>query len=414
MAASKWTPEEEALLIARRSQSPPITLSDIAIELGRTCQSVDKKWAAMGRERAKAGLQRIKEAAINPPIETDYLAIIRQLEADNARLRTQLTWAQHGKSDNRTGGVLTIRESDIHHGDEGHLFSCYQSCHEKIKEVIRQYEPERIQYVGFDDLVAGRGIYKEQDLAMSVSDPESQVHVAAVKLHRVFSGIREITDAPIQVHAIRGNHDFVGKVSIASGMFHTIKGYCSDITNLDFKMYWDVAIVNLAAEGTYNTLFTHGYGHSNQSPNSPGFVSAIKDMLLQMSGHPTFTPDKAVRRVVSGHTHWLSIGIERLMGLYFDTTGGFQRQQRVKLGLNQRPIGMILYVSPKGMDSDILNPIEIKPDQETLLREMADDKLGALNIADCSKALIEFAEKLKARGELSDGSEFGMITQGRY
>jgi len=228
------------------------------------------------------------------------------------------------------------------------------------------------------------------------------------------AAIREITDAPIEVHAIRGNHDFCGKVSVAAGLFTMTKDYCSDIPDIKFKMYWDTAIVNLADQGTYNAMVTHGWGHSSQSPNSPGFIGAVKDMILQMSGHPSYSPEKAIRRVVSGHTHWLSISLERGLNLFFDTTGGFQRQQRVRLGFNQRPVGMILYVSPDGMEGAILNPIEIKPDQETLDREIADPGLAELNRVDCSNAILEYEKTLRGRGELSEGHEFGMITQGRY
>ncbi len=409
-----WTQDEERRLIDRRSEVPPASYADIAEELGRSFSSVEKKWNAVRRDRSKAGLQRIKEAALHPPIDTNDKDRIRQLELDNARLRQQITWAQHGKSDNRTGGVLTIRESDIHHGDEGHLFSCHASCWAKIIEVIKQYEPKRIQYVGLDDYIAGRGIFKEQDLSMAVSDPELQLFVAAVKFHRCMLLIRSVTNAPIDVLAIRGNHDFVGKVSVAAGLLETIKGFCTDIPDIKFVMNWDVAIINLAAEGTYNALFTHGYGHSQISPNSPKFISAVKDMLLQMSSNKEFTPDQAIRRVISGHTHWLSISMERSLGLYFDTTGGFQRQQRVQLGFNQRPVGMILYVSPDGMADEILNPIEIKPDADTFDREIADPELNEHNRNDCSEALIEYRSTKRERGELSDGSKFGMITQGRY
>jgi transposase-like protein len=408
--AKTWTPEEERALTELLDQGS--STEEIAIALDRTYKSIEYKRKQLNLERRAAGVQRIKEHALAPPIDTDDKERIRHLEAENARLRQQLTWAQHSESVERTGGVMTIRMSDVHHADENHMLSCYSSVVSKLCEVIRQYEPDRIQYVGFDDWIAGTGIYKDQDLHSAVSDAEGQINVGALEARRLFRSIRRVTQAPIDVAWIRGNHEYARGTSIAAALFHATHSLSRGVPSLRVKMHWDVAVVNLAAQGYYHMLVMHGFGNSKNAPNSPAFIEAAKDKIILLQRK--LPGEQQIRRVSSGHTHWLSSGIERIIDLPFDTTGGFQRNTRVKLGFNQRPIGCIVYVSPRGQENDILKPIEVKPEYDAQEREISDPTLTAANRAHCGKAMAVHSRYSRYLGLVADGVDMGLLTEGRW
>jgi hypothetical protein len=411
-APRRWTDQEIQTLIQMRGGD--VGWNEIGVSLGRNHDVCRKKYKSLknaDREPRRDPMAEIRAAASNPPIDTDLAQRVRELESEVAMLREQKKWETHSDAGMVTGGKFTLRESDRHCGDENHLLSCAESLEAKACVLIKNYEPATIQHIAFDDWIAGRGIFKEQDLQSAVSDPNHQIHVGAVKALRFYRKIREVTSAPISVHWLRGNHEYANKTSLAESLFLATRMLCEEIPDLTFKMYWDRAIVNLAATGTHNALAMHGFGHSKVSPNSPAFIDAAKDILLV--AHRRLQPHEQIRRVMSGHTHYLSVGLERVIGLEFDTTGGLQRNNRVQLGQNARPVGWIAYISPEGQDGEILKPLEIKPESETYERELRDPHLGAANRSDCGDCLREYTEILKQRGLAVDSDEFG-TTEGRW
>ena len=363
-------------------------------------------------EKPPTAKERLIADELNPPIDTRDKERIRELESEVARLTAQLTWAQHAESSERTGGKLTLRRSDDHNGDKNHLLSCVQSMQEKFLVLVQQYEPDEIQIVGWDDWIAGTGIYKNQDLDSVTSDVNEQVALGAIKTRRFLQSIRQVTDAPIRAFCLRGNHEYAQGVSVAESLFYQTVAATRDIANVDMSYAWDNITVNLAAVGTYNVLVRHGFGYSKHSPNSPAFIDAIKDELLDKQRR--MQPHEQYQRVLSGHSHWLSVGLERTIGLYFDTTGGCQRNTRIRLGDNQRPVGWIVYVSPRGMMDDILRPLEIKPDSDTYRREIADPHLAAENQRDAADCVREFHEYMSKSGMFAESSSFGKLNVGRH
>lgn len=405
-----WTDDEDDRLIALKLEGKEF--QEIALALNRSHESVKSRWKVIKSKSKNEFSEKISYAALHPPIALDYQSKCLEQEKEIARLKQQLTWAQHAESENRTGGVLTIRLSDVHNADENHMLSCYASVVEKIKEVIRQYEPDQIKLIGFDDWIAGRGIYKNQDLHMAVSDAEAQINVGAMKGYELLCELRAVSQSPIGIVWLRGNHEYANGTSLAAALFHEMRTLCHNVTNVNFVMHWDMAIVNLSAVGYYNLLAMHGFGYSGVSPNSPKFIDAVKDKIIVIQRK--LPPEQQVRRVASGHTHWLSVGLERIADLPFDTTGGFQRNTRVQLGMNQRPVGAIVYVSPQGMENEILKPIEIKPESETREREIGDPTLAAQNRKDCGETLERHSVLTKSLGIVADYSELGLVNQGRW
>lgn len=410
---AKWPETDIDTAISMRDDGA--TNVQIAEAIGQTRKAVGswfrRRKKAVNQESKQKKSDVISAAALAPQINLDQAATIRELEKKNAVLHRQLTWAQHAESSERTGGVFTLRASDHHFGDANHLLSCCRSLEAKVVEVIKQYEPEKIYIVAGDDWVAGRGIYREQDLDSVVQDVNQQCELGAMKARQLLLDIRKISKAPITWHITRGNHDYSNGHSLTEFLHLLLANVNDDIDNIDFVMHWDRIILNLAAKGTYNVLIRHGFGHSKLSPNSPAFVSAVKDEMLGMQR--SMQPHEHIRRVLSGHTHWISVGLEHIVGLYFDTTGGLQRNTRIRLGANQRPSGWICYVSPKGMENQILEPIQLVPDEDTYKREISDPYLALSNTKDAAETIKAFYELMRAKGSYAQGGDFGVVNEGR-
>ena len=405
---AEWT-EEELALIERNLSTPVVDLMPLLP--GRTPRAIQARMTIMRRDMRRASANEVREAALNPPIQVDKDTHIRNLEEEVARLRQQLTWAQHAESENRTGGVLTLRASDHHYGDANHLISCGLCLEAKAIEVFKIHQPDRINIVAGDDWIAGKGIYKEQDLDCVTSNTNEQCQVGAMHARRWLLRVREAgITAPILWHIMRGNHDYANGHSLTEYLHLMMERVCDDIEGVEFQMHWDRTILNLADQGTYNVLIRHGTGHSNLSPNSAGFISAVKDEILSLQ--QKMSPEKRIRRVLSGHTHWASLGLERVIDLEFDTTGGLQRNTRVKLGQNQRPVGWIVYVSPKGMDSNILQPIMLNPDREVYQREIDNPHLANENRNDAADRLKEYRDLMESKGAYAK-NEYGGVNEGR-
>lgn len=422
--------------MARSAKNPALTVRKIEQlrKQGLTWKEVDQKLGIAARsyywhhhtrhqskkeakEEAPKDKQRrqvmrvLQSAAMHSPVDTRPHDRIRELEEEVASLRMRLAWSQRSSA-SALGGRFTLRASDHHYADANHLLSCGNAMQAKVLDLIDIYKPQEVQIVAGDDWIAGRGVYKEQDLDMVTSDVHEQLIVGAMKARRLLQQIRErLPEVPITWHIMRGNHDYHGSVSLTESLFYMMRSLNEDIESLKFQLHWDSMTVNLAYRGTYNVLVRHGFGYSKNSPNSPAFIDAVKDELLTKQRN--MQPHEHYRRVLSGHTHFFSLSMERIVGLYFDTTGGLQRNTRVKLGANQRPVGWIVYVSPPDKESEILEPIGIQPDPDTYQREIADPHLGLANREDASREIKAYFELMEQRGDFVS-TDHGQVAAGRW
>ena len=107
--------------------------------------------------------------------------------------------------------------------------------------------------------------------------------------------------------------------------------------------------------------------------------------------------ENRIRRIAHGHTHYFNTGLEIVRGLYFDTTGGTQRNTRVLIGKNNRPIGCIAYVSPDGCEG-ILDPIGIQPDDDLVQSELDDKFLAQRNATYCADAIMKYYDLATQKG----------------
>lgn len=408
-----WSDAEEFEL--KQLAQAGYDIEAIASQMERSAVSVRCKLYGLGltakdmRDAKRAKSDPISAAAN----ATDKDSLIAQLMAENARLKAQITWAQQADAPERTGGTLTVFSSDWHKGDANHLIASFWNAHYKVLEIIRQYEPDHVNVIHGGDLVAGRGIYKEQDLDMAVSDPVQQCQLGAVSFYRFLKAIREVTESPVRVLTLRGNHSYTKGSSMAEYIQLVLDKLASTLPDVKTKFAGDRAIFNLAHEGIYNVLVMHGYGHSKVSASSPTFIQDCKDTLLNIA-RSSADPKEIPHRVLSGHTHWHMIGSEPVKNTFFDTAGGWQRNTRVKLGMNQRPTGLMCYISTPGLTDGILQPISIKPDVEVHNAEIEDASLLGKNQAYCGDLIIEYKRLCEEQGWTEPEGSHGMVHVGRW
>jgi hypothetical protein len=337
--------------------------------------------------------QTLLAAQLNPPVDAPPPnPEIEELRRELGLLREQLRFAQHADPQNRAGGKATIVVSDLHFGDRSHMGRSWRAMRDKTSVVLKQYEPEVITVLHNGDAVAGRGIYKEQNMEAVLQFADDQVKAAAWHIYEWDRLLKESFPAAVVSHRFtRGNHDMAMKEPLCPHLVLLLRSvgvaatYCGDC-----------AILNLASSGCYHLYAEHGYGYSGISPSSPKWLSDMKDKLLSLVRRG-YHSEKSIRRVTHGHTHWMQLNMERIAGYFYDCTGGCQRNERVLLGKNLRPMGMIAYISPEGYEG-ILEPIGIQPDLATVDAELADPYLFNRNMEDCSHALQAFDELLTDKG----------------
>ena len=370
------------------------TLRDIRADLriaGETVAPV--AIMATGAPVRKDYAQTLREAQINPPVDVPPPnAEIDALRRELALLREQLTWAQRADTQSRTGGKATVVCSDLHFGDRSHMGRCFREMRDKVAVVLKQYEPTRILILHNGDAVAGRGIYREQNMDAVLQSGDEQNKVAAWNLYEWDRLLKEQFPQSDVTHRVtRGNHDMAMREPLAPQLVLMLRSvgvaatYCGDNT-----------VVNLSSSGYYFLYAEHGYGYSSVSPSSPKWLNDMKDKLLMLS-RKGYNGEKAIRRITHGHTHWHQLNMERIAGYYYDCTGGTQKNERVLLGKNLRPMGMNVYLSPDGYEG-ILEPIGVQPSMQTTDAEIDDPYLMHRNMQECSEALQSFEALLKEKG----------------
>jgi hypothetical protein len=334
-------------------------------------------------------------AQMAPPVPAEHPtpnAELEELRRMVARLQEQITWAQHAHSPARTGGKLTLNRSDDHFTDRAHTIRCHREMWQKSLLVLRQYQPRVIEVVCNGDAVAGRGIYRNQEMDSLLQTGDEQLKVAAIKIAEECEELRrEFPDAEITLRVLTGNHDRAMGEPLAPALVLRLRAL-----GVPAVYHGDVCILNLASSGTYNVLFEHGYGYSRISPSSPAWLATMQEKIINLYRRG-YHGEKRIRRISHGHTHFFTLGIERIRDLFFDTTGGCQRNDRTSLGKNQRPQGWIIYASPEGFDG-ILDPIGVQPDAATQDAEHEDQYLQQRNAIDCMECLRRYDERLSELG----------------
>lgn len=284
---------------------------------------------------------------------------------------------------------LTIAFGDLHFGDQGLLYECWQECMAASVEMAGQFQPAEIQLASPGDVASGRGIFRSQELRNILPLAQPQLIWVAWEIAEWVQRLREACPkAKIVGKNVKGNHDetmgenLAYELPIMLHLFEVAWQYCSR-----------QAVINLAAEGESPFLASleHGYGNSSYYPNSYTQIRGTWQELLDLDRR---NEGQAVRRVIAGHTHWLNIGYALAPGRALDTVGGFQRQDRWNLAPTGRPVGFLAYRH----DGRTLSVESITPRQETVDRLTDDPALDLRNGVTAFQQLLKVAEYMRQKG----------------
>ena len=305
--------------------------------------------------------------------------------------------------DNTKGAVATIIISDLHFGDENVMLETYKSTVSnliwKLSEVNNEVGIEQITVVLNGDIVAGRGIFRGQEAKNIFNKGNIQVLYAAAHLLDLHKELSQI--APVQYFVIKGNHDNHKGDNYAWELADKLRSF-----GLDAYYAGHQLVMNLGDEEKQHwALIEHGYGGSDYYPVSYDFLRNTWKKLNWLNRRQRELGRKEIERVIVGHSHWLVTNIRQDTYWAIDVSGGFQRNERVELGKNQRPAGFILYVFDKNKDGltiydwkDGLRLYEIVPDEEVMLKELFDPTLELKNRMDAPRKLIELYDYLVEKG----------------
>jgi hypothetical protein len=278
---------------------------------------------------------------------------------------------------NSRDAVLTIVISDLHIGDANHLPETYWSTISNVCEVLKNiksfYNIKTLYLVLNGDIVAGRDVYKSQELRNIIQRGHWQVFLAEMIIKDTLEKLSTIRDID-KIIFIRGTHE-----SLANNFVLYLKRLMKNKT-----LYLSHGgIFNIADPiGNYYVLFSHGYGWSDAFPVSSPMM---KDVLKVMNTYrERGTP---IERICSSHSHWLSSGFI-VEDVYWDTTGGFQKWEYT---LSQRPAGAIVYLYNNGECVSI----PVRPDPDIEANEKSDVGLEYKNLIYYGNYLLKHLRELE-------------------
>lgn len=305
----------------------------------------------------------------------------------------------------REGNVTaTIIISDTHFGDENVMIETYQSTVNnliwKLKQISQQKPIDNIIVVLNGDVVAGRHIFYMQEAQNIFNKGNIQVLYATAFILDLHHQLSEITPE-IQYFVIKGNHDNNRGDNYAWGLADKLRSL-----GLDAYYSGHQLIMNLGNdEKEHWALIEHGYGGSDYYPISYDFLRNTQKKLLWLNRHQRLKGRAEIERVIVGHSHWLVTNIRQDTYWAIDVSGGFQRNERVELGKNQRAAGFILYVFDPEKDGltiydwkDGLRLYEITPDEDVMLKELTDPALELKNRMLAPQKLMQLYNYLVENG----------------
>lgn len=322
---------------------------------------------------------------------------IRRLKAELREVKSQSSYLTRMKPDaSLKGGTFTLTASDFHYFDRGFLLESYKSLVEKTIRLIEIYEPRKLSVIVNGDIVTGSGIFRNQNMENLLSTTEEQVTGAIFKMiewdTEMKARLPKVKE--IEYITLTGNHDYNRGEPLSQ---YFVWG-CREF-GMNMRFVGNEWIANLAddEDSFYNILVEHGYGNSGFGPSSNKLITETLRKIIGFHDRGYYG-EKKIRRFNHGHTHWAQVGIRHAEGLYFDTTGGLHRNDRVNIGANSRPTGWISYISPQGSDDIIDPPILITPSDKAVRTDMDDPELLNLNRLEAARCQIGFADVAQERG----------------
>jgi len=247
----------------------------------------------------------------------------------------------------------TLVVSDLHFGDGAQLYATLRECMDRAIDRIKAFEPDETEVVLNGDAVAGRGIYRSQEMQNALQFGAEQAWWCAWEIRQWQEALRASRWV-----MVRGNHDGSNKENLASQLVMMLQ-----IMGIPSVYQARSYVGNFAADERDDSWYEaqHGFGASSYYANS---YESIRECWRRFIEHAV-TSGINVSRFLRGHTHWLNVGQTVGLGVAIDTTGGWHRQERDKLASDTRNTGLLIYLH----DGEALDIVTVEADRMLLLSD---------------------------------------------
>jgi len=301
------------------------------------------------------------------------------------------------------GRKATVVISDMHFGDENVMLNTYRSAVNNLIKKLRELDKEKkislIRIILNGDIVSGRGIFRWQEAQNVFNKGNIQILYASAFILELHEKLSEIAET--EYFVLKGNHDQHRKDNYAWELTDKLRSYGLNAFYAGHQL-----IMNLGNDNKQHwVLIEHGYGGSDYYPVSYDFLRNTWKKITWLNRLQKEKRRDEIERVIVGHSHWLVTNLRQDPFWAIDVSGGFQRNERVELGKNQRPAGFLLYVFDEEKDGLTiydwkkgLRLFEIVADEEIMLHELLDPALELKNRMDAPKTLMQLYNKLVEMG----------------
>ena len=298
---------------------------------------------------------------------------------------------------------LTIVLSDLHLGDKNVMINTYKSTISNLLNKIALLSTEgpfdTITVILNGDAVSGRNIFRGQEAQNIFNKGNMQILYASAYLYQLNEQLEQY--ANVEWFIIKGNHDQYSGDNYAWLLADKLRAL-----GLDAFYAGHEFITNLGnTEKQHWALIEHGYGGGSYYPLSYEFIRQSTKKVIETNMRQWEQGLGPIERVIVGHTHWLNTNFQQDLRWAFDVSGGFQKNNRVELGMNQRPPGVLLYAFDSNKEGlsiydwkGGLRLFEIPPDGEVLYNEIHDPALTLNNHSDVASVLANFYKFLVEKG----------------
>lgn len=271
---------------------------------------------------------------------------------------------------------VTIAVSDQHYGDKAQLWGTLDETMDRAIAQVKDFKPDKVKVLLVGDIVAGKGIFRFQEVQNIVQVGAWQAAWAAWEISK--------WDEELQADewvVILGNHDNSSKENLAQqvAIFLKLLGVPSRYANRE-----EVGSFTTEDDDGIWYHAEHGSGYSSYYANSYAEIRACWKKFVEVAHVDKIT----ISRFLRAHTHWLNVGQTIGIETAIDTTGGWHRQERLSLPSAVRQTGILLYLA----DGHDLEIVPVTADRELLVDECRSPALMFNNMERAGFALGQMAK----------------------
>ena len=270
----------------------------------------------------------------------------------------------------------TLVLSDAHFGDAGQFYRPLMECMGRAITIINTFKPDETQIVANGDVVAGRGIFRLQEMQNIVQLGPEQVYWAGWEIKQ---WNRKFDKEP-KWHIILGNHDNSKRENLARQLVLFLR-----LLGVDSK-YEDREYIGYFGDKEAAFHVSHGFGYSSYYANSYSEIRAAWKKFIEVSR----INDIRIDRFIRAHVHKLNIGQEIGLDCQIDTSGGWHKQERLSLEFSVQTTGLLLYL----YDTNAQPPLTVKAveaNRDVLISENHNIALHYRNMEAAGRALADVA-----------------------